>query len=129
VREQVMVMPSIGYRESLAVQAEADVLLLLQRNHPSDEGNLPAKAFEYLGALRPILLLGYERGVLAGMVRERGAGLVANEPEPIAAQLETWIGQLSVGGIPALPQTARAGLSRAEQFAEYEKFLRAHARG
>jgi glycosyltransferase involved in cell wall biosynthesis len=129
VREQVMAMPSVGYRESLAVQAEADVLLLLQRNHPSDEGNLPAKAFEYLGALRPILLLGYERGVLAGMVRERGAGLVANEPEPIAAQLETWIGQLSVGGIPALPQTARAGLSRAEQFAEYEKFLRAYARG
>ena len=128
VREQVVVMPSVGYRESLAVQSEADILLLLQRDHPSDDGNLPAKAFEYLGALRPILLLGYERGVLAGMIRERGAGLVANKPGLIAAQLETWIGQLSTGGVPALPHAARAGLSRAEQFAEYERVLRAHAR-
>ncbi len=119
VREHVVVMPCVGYRESLAVQSEADILLLLQRNHPSDEGNLPAKAFEYLGALRPILLLGYEKGVLAGMVRERGAGLVANDPILIAAQLETWIAQLSAGGVPALPRAARDGLSRTEQFAAY----------
>ncbi|HJS84818.1 MAG TPA: glycosyltransferase [Acetobacteraceae bacterium] len=128
VREQVVVMPNVGYRDSLAVQAEADILLLLQRNHPSDEGNLPAKAFEYLGALRPILLLGYEKGVLAEMIRARNAGLVANDPDQIAARLEAWIDQLAGGGIPALPRSAGAGLSRVEQFAEYERFLRAHAR-
>ena len=128
VRGQVVVMPSVGYRDSLAVQAEADILLLLQRDHPSDEGNLPAKAFEYLGALRPILLIGYAKGVLAGMIRARNAGLVANDPDQIAAQLEAWISQVAARGIPASPQSARAGLSRVEQFAEYERFLRAHAR-
>ncbi len=111
----------------LARQSEADILLLLQRDHSSDEGNVPAKVFEYLGALRPILLLGYEKGVLAGMIRERDAGLISNDPAIIAAQLEAWIAQLPAGGVPALPETARAGLSRAEQFAVYQAFLRAHA--
>ena len=127
VLEQVAVMPSVTYQESLAIQATADILLLLQRNHPEDEGNLPAKVFEYLGALRPILLLGYPKGVLAGLIRERGAGLVSNEPATIATQLVDWLARLSAGGIPALPETARAGLSRAAQFVHFEAFLRDHA--
>ncbi len=124
VLEQVSVMPGVSHRESLQRQADADVLLLLQRNHPSDEGNIPAKFFEYIGALRPILLLGYEAGVLAGAIRDRRAGLVCNDPAEIAAQLESWIGQLAADGIPTLPETARAGLTRAEQFAGYETLLR-----
>ncbi|MBV8613480.1 MAG: glycosyltransferase [Acetobacteraceae bacterium] len=127
VLEQVAVMPSVTYQESLAIQARADILLLLQRNHPEDEGNLPAKVFEYLGALRPILLLGYPKGELAGLIRERGAGVISNEPAIIAAQLVNWLARLSAGGIPALPETARAGLSRAEQFIHYEALLRDHA--
>lgn len=129
VLQQVAVMPTVGYAESLARQAAADVLLLLQRNDPSDEGNVPAKFFEYIGALRPILLLGYEAGVLAGMIRERGAGLVSNDPSAIATQLEAWLAQSATVGIPALPVAARAGLSRAEQFAGYEEFLRARIGG
>ncbi len=125
VLDQVEVMPAVSYAESLQRQADADLLLLLQRDHPSDEGNLPAKFFEYIGALRPILLLGYEKGVLADMIRERRAGLVSNDPVFIATQLDTWIAQLDVGGVRPLPPTARAGLSRADQFAEYEAFLRA----
>lgn len=124
VREQVRVMAPVDHRTSLERQAEADVLLLLQRNDPSDEGNLPAKFFEYLGALRPILLLGYENGVLADMIRERNAGLVANDPAVIAAQLEAWVGQSRAGGVPPLDENSRVGLSRAEQFGAYEAFLR-----
>jgi len=125
VHEQVVVVPPVDYRASLERQAQADVLLLLQRNHPSDEGNLPAKFFEYLGALRPILLLGYERGVLAEMIRDRAAGLVSNDSAAIAVQLQTWIAQSRVDGVPALAEEVRAGLSRTEQFDEYERFLRA----
>lgn len=125
VLAQVAVMPSVSYAESLVRQSNADVLLLLQRNHPSDEGNVPAKFFEYIGALRPILLLGYEAGVLAAMVRERDAGIVSNDPAIIAAQLETWLAQGAAGGVPPLAASSRAGLSRAEQFVEYQDFLRA----
>ncbi|MEO9190308.1 MAG: glycosyltransferase [Acetobacteraceae bacterium] len=125
IQEQIVVMPAVNYRTSLEHQADADVLLLLQRNHPSDEGNVPAKFFEYMGALRPILLLGYEQGVLARMIRERFAGLISNDPAAIAGQLQTWIAESRAEGVPALAEAARAGLSRAEQFGEYEAFLRA----
>ncbi len=124
VADQVRVMAPVDYRTSLERQAQADVLLLLQRDDPSDEGNLPAKFFEYLGALRPILLLGYERGVLADMIRERGAGMVSNNPAAIAAQLEAWVTQSRAGGVLPLDEESRAGLSRAEQFGKYEAFLR-----
>src|SRR5262249_1608592 len=98
------------------------VLLLLVWNDPRDAGNMSAKFFEYLGARRPILMLGYEHGDLAAMIRERAAGVVANEPPAVAAQLRTWIGQKR-GGIPPVDATARAGLTRAEQNRKLESFL------
>jgi len=122
VADRVQVCGNVGYRESLALQAAADVLLLLQRDHPSDDGNIPAKFFEYLGARRPILLLGYARGVIADMIRTRGAGFIAQDTDDLAAQLRQWIGQLPAG-IPPLPEAARDGLSRTEQFGAYEAFL------
>jgi len=122
VADRVQVHPSVGHRESLALQTAADVLLLLQRDHPSDEGNIPAKFFEYLGAQRPILLLGYADGVVAGMIRERAAGFISTDPATIAGRLRRWIEQVPAG-IPKLPDAAREGLSRAEQFAAYEAFL------
>lgn len=122
VQDRVTVHAGVPYRQSLERQAAADVLLLLQRNHVTDEGNIPAKFFEYLGARRPILLLGCETGVIANMIRARGAGCVSNDPRAIADQLLVWLGQLPQG-IPALPPEVRHGLSRAEQFAAYETFL------
>lgn len=122
VQEQVFVGANLSYRDSLAAQASASVLLLLQRNHPTDEGNIPAKFFEYMAARRPILLLGYERGIVAQMIRDRQAGFVSNTPAEIARQLSLWIDQLPYG-ISPLPREACNGLDRATQFAEYEAFL------
>jgi len=124
VQDQVFVGTSLPYRDSLAAQANAGALLLLQRNHPTDAGNIPAKLFEYLAARRPILLLGYEHGFVAGMIRDRQAGCVGNAPEVIARQLSQWIDQLAAG-IPPLPPEACASLDRTTQFARYEAFLRA----
>src|SRR6185437_3952079 len=123
VQDRVVVCPRVSYRQSLALQAQSDILLLLQWNHIKDEGNIPAKFFEYIGALRTMLFLGYETGTLAQMIRQRAAGFVSNSPQEIAAQLVRWIGQRSLG-IPALDISVRAGLSRAEQFRSYENFLR-----
>jgi glycosyltransferase involved in cell wall biosynthesis len=123
VWDRVSVLPSVAYRQALEHQAAADVLLLLQRNHVTDKGNVPAKFFEYLGARRPILMLGYEPGIIATMIRERKAGFVGNEPAAIAARLCQWLDQLP-RGIPPLPQSVLRGLSRSDQFAAYEAFLR-----
>jgi glycosyltransferase involved in cell wall biosynthesis len=122
VADRIFVHDRVPYAASLALQTAADVLLLMQWNNRKDAGNIPAKFFEYLGAGRPILLLGYEHGDLARMLRERRAGIVANEPAAIAAQLRRWIEQRPTR-IPALDRSARAGLSRAEQFRRLEAFL------
>jgi hypothetical protein len=122
ISDRVFLHDRVSYRESLSLQQAADVLLLLQWNNIKDSGNIPAKFFEYIGARRPILLLGYEHGNLAQMIRERGAGVVANDPLAIAEQLRRWIAQRRAG-IQAVPAAARDGMSRADQFHKLEQFI------
>jgi hypothetical protein len=122
VADRVVLHDRVSYRESLSLQQSADVLLLMQWNNLKDAGNIPAKFFEYIGARRPILFLGYEHGNLAQMIRERGAGVVANDPPVIAEHLRHWIAQRRAG-IQAVPAAARDGLSRTDQFHKLEQFL------
>ena len=56
------------------------------------------------------------------MIRERSAGIVANDPSIIAEQLRRWIAQRPAG-IPAIPAAAREGMSRADQYRKLERFL------
>jgi hypothetical protein len=123
VTDRVFVHDPVPYKASLALQTSADILLLLQWNNEKDAGNIPAKFFEYLGAGRPILLLGYERGELASLIRGRAAGVIANDPSVIAGHLRQWISQKPSGIAPVDPN-ARAGLTRAEQYQKFEQFLR-----
>jgi glycosyltransferase involved in cell wall biosynthesis len=123
VQDRVLVHPPVTHKESLALQTAADVLLLLQWNHPKDAGNIPAKFYEYLGARRPILLLGYGEGDLAATIGERGAGIVANDPAAIADQLRLWVAQ-KPAGIPSPDPQARVGMTRDEQNQKYERFLK-----
>ena len=122
VADRVFVHDRVSYRASLALQTAADILLLLQWNNPKDAGNIPAKFFEYLGAGRPILLLGYEHGDLAALLRQRNAGIVANEPRAIATELQKWITQRRAG-IPPIALEAREGMTRTEQYRGLERFM------
>jgi glycosyltransferase involved in cell wall biosynthesis len=120
----VQVHGRVGYGQSLRLQAQADVLLLLQWNDPRERGNCPGKLFEYLAARRPILVLGYPQGVPATLIGERHAGVVANEPAEIAAALRRWLREKKTRGvIDTLPASTAAGLSRGEQYARLEKFM------
>ncbi len=130
VLDLVEVRPSIPYKESLAFQSRADVLLLMQWNDPRDYGHCPAKFFEYLASLRPVLILGREDSVAATIARERGAGFCANEPGAIAERLAQWRREKDTfGEVRALPAAAREGLSRRIQFEKLERFLCEVARG
>lgn len=116
--------PAVPRAEALRIQRAADILLLMQWTDPRDQGHIPAKLFEYLAALRPILGLGLEDGVPARLIRERAAGCFSNDPEAIAAQLKTWLAiHEQDGRVPDLPVEARRGLSRREQYARLEAFL------
>ena len=123
VESAVTVKPRVPYRHALALQMEADVLLLLQSSDPRDEGNLPAKLFEYLYARRPILLIGYERGIAARLVIERSAGLVANSPVKIRDQLQRWFEDKRAGRLDRLDPSVSLGLGRDDQYAKLERLL------
>ncbi len=123
VGSAVTVKPRVPYRDALALQIEADVLLLLQSSDPRDEGNLPAKLFEYLYARRPILFIGYERGIAARLVIERSAGLVSNSPAKIRDQLQRWFEDKHAGRLDRLDPSVSLGLGREDQYAKLERLL------
>jgi glycosyltransferase involved in cell wall biosynthesis len=124
VMRLVEVRSGVPYKQSLELQRRSDVLLLMQWNDPRDQGHCPAKLFEYLASRRPVLLLGLEDGVPATMLRQRSAGLCANDPAVIAAQLSRWLAEKDQFGIVRpLPPSACEGLSRATQFEKLENFL------
>ena len=58
VKDFVEIYPPVPYDDSVDTQRRADVLLLLQWNDPREQGNVPAKLFEYLAVRRPILSIG-----------------------------------------------------------------------
>lgn len=108
--------PVIAYKDCLRMQTEADVLLLLLWNDPSERGVYPAKVFEYIGARRPILAVGQKQDAAAELVGKLNAGEVSNDPSEIAMFLERWIQQKRLlGEIPRLSKETGAGLTREEQ--------------
>ena len=124
VGRSVTVHRHVDHKKSVALQREADVLLLMQWTDPSEEGNIPGKLFEYLAARRPILGLGLETGVPASIIRDRAAGYFSNDPRAIAEQLTAWLrAKRTSGQIAPLPETVCAGFSRDEQFSKLETFL------
>jgi glycosyltransferase involved in cell wall biosynthesis len=129
VQDQVVVHPQLPRPEIAAIQQRADVLLLMQWNDPREQGNLPGKLFEYLGARRPILGLGLENGVPANIIGERAAGCFSNDPAQIASQLSAWLEtKRRLGHLPPLPPEVAAGFTRAEQFGLLERFVAEIAR-
>ncbi|MGH7232349.1 MAG: glycosyltransferase [Nitrospiraceae bacterium] len=115
----------VPYLDALRIQQAADILLMFLWNAPSERGVYTGKLFEYIGARRPILAIGPHDNVAADLIRQRCAGVVLNDPDRIAEQLEQWIGHKQAGRmIPALSPDATAGLSREEQTARLDTFLR-----
>jgi glycosyltransferase involved in cell wall biosynthesis len=111
--------------ESLRLQHRADVLLLLMWNDVGEAGIYSGKLFEYLFALRPILVLGWPHGVAADLIRSRGAGFVLNDPVAIADQLRTWLAEAaSPGGIKPLPTSVTTGLTRDEQNGRFAEIIK-----
>ena len=124
VADRVRISPAIPYREALHRQSRADILLHLQWNDPRESGTISGKLFEYLGARRPVLGLGYDRGEVAALLAEHGRGVVVNDPGAIAVQLRRWIAEKRAGGIAPLAGNAVADLTRDAQFVAAERLVR-----
>ena len=116
---------AIPYKEAIALQKRADVLLLMQWNNPADAGNVPAKIFEYLATNRQILGLGPLNGVPARLVCERNAGMFSNDPSEIATRLRSWIDEKrSIGLVRPPARKAASGLERDAQYRRLLQFSR-----
>ena len=114
----------VPYRESMRIQTNADVLMLVVRNNASGKGIYTGKLFEYLGAGRPILALVPSDGVAARLLEQRGAGVVSTDAAEIAKALERWLEQKEHGGaIPGPSPEARRGLTRRDQTVKLVEFL------
>lgn len=117
---------AVPYGQAIELQKRSDILLLLQWNNEADEGNVPAKIFEYFATNRQILGLGPINGVPARLVREREAGLFSNDPDRLAHQLKLWIEEKRQNGQVTPPSKAAAtGLDRKGQYEKLEGFCRA----
>jgi len=126
VSASVHVHGTIPYADSLDAQRRADVLLLLLCNDVREAGVFTGKLFEYVGAGRPILAVGAERGVAVELIRSRGLGVVAMDADRIAAVLREWLAEKEATSRVAAPDAdAKAGLSRDEQFAIVDRLMRA----
>ena len=124
VSRNVEFLAPVPYQAALAIQARADMLLLLLWNDPRERGTYSGKLFEYIGARRPILALGLEDGVACTLIRERQAGFVANDPANIARHLERCLEEkLARGRLAPIPESAGRGLGREDQARRVEVFL------
>ena len=121
---------SLERSEALGLQRRADTLLVLAEGNEVRPARSVAtgKLFEYLGAGRPILVLG-EESEAARIVREAQAGIVApgDDPRAIADVLERLV-RREVGPPPAPTSTASRG-RRSPSASRSSSRLRSHAHG
>ena len=82
---------TLDRRRTLALQRAADTLLVVTEG-PTRRSVATGKLFEYLGAGRPVLVLG-EGTAAADIVRSAAAGIVtsATDPDAIASSLESLV--------------------------------------
>ncbi len=124
IAECVTVRESIPYLESLRLQQQSDVNLLLLDPDTRQQGVYTGKLFEYLGARRPILALGPRETVAGELIAERRAGYVSLDSDALAAQLRRWLDEKRTQGhVAALDPSVIDGLTRHDQVRRLEVFL------
>lgn len=123
VEHLVHIYPPVPYAQSLRLQCEADILLLLLWNSSQEKGVFTGKVFEYLGAGRPVLVVGGSDNVAAALIEQRQAGIVTSEPARIAQFLSHCLEMKDQhGDVP--PSGANVGeFSREEQTRRLADFL------
>jgi glycosyltransferase involved in cell wall biosynthesis len=82
--------PPLEYRACLTAQQASTALLALQWRSEAGEGNPPLKVYDYLGARRPILVVGSGERVLGPLLTDTGAGVTAGDGPAIAQVLADW---------------------------------------
>ncbi|MBL8379813.1 MAG: glycosyltransferase [Burkholderiales bacterium] len=123
VGEFVELAPSLPYLDALAEMLSVDALLIMQDAGCNDQ--IPAKAYEYLRAGRPILAITDPAGDTADLVRRAGIDAIAKleSADAIESTLMNFVRQLAEGraGVPAVDVVT--GMSREARSREFAALL------
>lgn len=124
VAEMVEAREGVEFMESLRIQREADVLLYLSWNDPSQTGIFSGKLLQYFGAGRPILAVGNVDNAPARVILDHHLGFASADSGEIAQQISRWIAEKrETGRVKELPPQAAAEYSRENQTRRLERFL------
>lgn len=124
MERQIAIVPVGSQEQELQRQFSADALVLATRNDSQDAGKVPSELFNYIGARRPIIAMGYSKGNAAEIIRRRDLGVFSNEPKVIANRLAKLLAKKrAVGIVPPLPENVRENATIAAQFAGLEPML------
>jgi glycosyltransferase involved in cell wall biosynthesis len=115
--------PRVGYRDAIAELVSASGLLLFQGPDCNDQ--IPAKAYEYLAAGRPIFGLIHRDGDTCALLRECGVPYLAdmNSPEEIARELQRFLGDVESGTAYVVAPEIAARYSRRARAQELARVL------
>lgn len=75
IEDIVRLLPAITHEENIADMLSADALLLLQGSTCNEQ--IPAKAYEYIRADKPIIALTDEKGDTGQLLESLGVGIIA----------------------------------------------------
>ncbi len=122
--EQVVICNKyIPQKDLLEIQQKVDVLMQLRWDHPSENGVIAGKLFEYIGANKPILSLGSTTGEAADIVRDNAFGLVSNDVDEVAAYLSDLLEKKRQGTPEAVENPNRENFTRVRQFEKLVTFM------
>ena len=129
--EKYGIMDSVEFRnlapreEILELERAVDILLLCRWNDPRDDGIIPGKVFEYIGARRTILAIGSESGEASDIIRKGKFGYISNDSKNIAVQLRLWLdAKKKAGGrLPDLPKVSIQDYERSKQFIKLDNCI------
>jgi len=128
VADIVRLAPPVPYREAVKEMVAADGLLLFQA--ASVNLQIPAKAYEYVRARRPVFALTDPAGDTASMLIEAGVGTIARLDcvAEIRAKLTEFLGALRQGDARIADDVTVARYSRRARTADLARVLNAVAR-
>jgi len=108
---------SRSHAETLAMEAGADLLLLVKSRSERYRDLVPGKLYEYLGAGRPVLAIAPD-GPAADLVRRFGMGWVADPdaPEQIADAITEALARRAPPAASAAPAAAAPGSADRESY-------------
>lgn len=123
VADLVELAPTLPYADALAEMLRADGLLLLQSNDCNDQ--IPAKAYEYLRARRPVLTLADPAGDTAQLMRraELPHGAALEDGPGVAAALDRFLDDLFHDRAALPAPRAVAAASRESRTGELARVL------